>query len=276
MSASINNRALPQFGASFVSAVLAPLEKLHVEASQSLRYLWRHYLWLIDVETERNQLLERTKELEAHNSKLMEYESENKRLRKLLQFSEYSKQNGVVATVIGRDPSNWVKTITIDRGTDDGIRPGLAVVDGNAVVGQTIAASSHSAKVLLLTDNSSAIDAIVQSSRVSGIAEGGLQRNMLRLRYVEKSNEVVVQPGDRVIASGIDGVFPKGTLIGVVHQVDSQVPGMFQSIEVQPSVGLKRLENVLVILPEKSSNEAFEPPVESSDSAAEQPKEQTP
>lgn len=261
MSLSIAHRNVPQAGARAVDAVLSPLEKGYYEIFQSSRYIWNHYLWLLNVETERNQLVNRVKELEAHNSRLMEFDSENQRLRKILNFTERSGFTGVVASVVGRDPSNWVKSITIDRGSDDGLKEGYAVVDGNAIVGQTIAVNRHSSRVLLLTDNSSAIDSIVQSSRAAGTSEGGLGRSSLRLRYVLKLKEFEVNVGDRVIASGLDGVFPKGALIGVVSKANSQANGWFQDIEVEPSVDVYRLENVLVMIPGSANAEiALEAP----------------
>lgn len=250
MSMSVANRQLPQVGSRMVADLLAPAEKGYHEIFESVRYIWSRYLYLVNIESERNDLVNRLKELEAHNSRLMEYESENKRLKSLLKFSERTGRNGVVAFVIGRDPSNWVKSITIDRGSLDGLRPGLAVVDGNAIVGQTISVGRTSSRVLLLTDNASAIDAIVQSSRAVGTAEGGGGRTDLRLRYVLKLKEFAVNPGDRVIASGLDGVYPKGGLIGVVNGVNPNSGGLFQDIQVEPSVDVFRLENVLVLIPE--------------------------
>lgn len=253
MSLSIDNRALPRMGAQAIDTVLSPMEKLYHELMESTKYMWSHYLWLLEVETERNELYERVKELESLNSKLMEHERENIRLRDFLEFKTRTRYQGVIATVIGRDPSNWVKTITIDRGRVDGLSPGLAVVDGNAIVGQIISVSKYASRVLLITDNSSAVDAIIQNSRASGIGEGGVGRGglRLRLRYVEKLGNSAVRTGDRVIASGLDGVFPKGLLIGVVHHVDSTVPGLFQRIIVEPSADVNRLENVLVLLPQQ-------------------------
>ncbi len=251
MSLSISNRALPQIGGRAVDFVFLPFQKGYHEVFQSGKYLFRHYFFLLNVESERNELLSRVKELEAHNSRLMEYDSENKRLRSILGFSEESGFSGVVASVVGRDASNWVKSITIDRGSSDGLREGLAVVDGNAVVGQTTTVNPHSSRVLLLTDNSSAIDALAQSSRAVGTVEGGLGRSALKFRYVLKLKEFLVNVGDRVIASGQDGVFPKGSLIGVVSKVNPQASGWFQDIEVEPSVDVYRLENVLVLLPER-------------------------
>lgn len=253
MGLSMENRALPRAGALGVDSILAPVEKGYYEVSQSGKYIWSHYLWLMSVESERNQLLNRVKELEAHNSRLMEFDSENQRLRKILNFTERSGFSGVVASVVGRDPSNWVKTVTIDRGSADGLRRGLAVVDGTAIVGQTTTVNRHSSRVLLLTDNSSAIDSVVQTSRAVGTSEGGLGRSSLRLRYVLKLKEFQVKVGDRVIASGLDGVFPKGALIGVVGKVNPQATGWFQEVEVEPSVDVFRLENVLVLIPDKTS-----------------------
>ncbi len=250
MSASSRNPKIANSGALVIDTVLVPLEKGYHEVSESTKYLWTHYVWLLDVENERNSLLDRVKELEALNSRLMEHQRENDRLRGILQFSNTTSQQGVVATVVGRDPSNWIQTITIDRGADQGIAIGMAVVDGNAIVGQVTSVTAGSSKVLLLTDSTSAIDAIVQSSRATGIAEGGMHGGLLRLRYVERLQEIPVRAGDRVIASGLDGVYPKGTLIGVVHRTDESKGGLFQFIEVAPSADLRRLENVLVIAPD--------------------------
>ena len=208
-----------------------------------------HYIYLVNVAGERSELASRIKALEAQNSRLIEFESENGRLRTLLNFQEETGLSGVAATVIGRDPSNWIRTITIDRGELDGVRPGLPVVDGHAIVGQTTVVSERSAKVLLLTDSRSAIDAIVQSSRSPGIIEG-TSFDLLRLRYVLREHEVKV--GDRVVASGLDGVYPKGALIGVVTAVSSKPDNIFHAVDVQPSVDVSRMENLLVVIPERS------------------------
>lgn len=250
MSASLGNRELPQAGAKAFSAVLNPLEKAHHEGLSTLAHLWDRYVWLIGVEAQRDSLMSRVRILEAKNSQLLEHERENLRLRALLHYVEATKHRGVAATVIGRDPSNWFDTIDIDRGKKHGVLPNLPVVDGRAIVGQTTSASSESAKVLLLTDSTSAIDAIVQSSRAPGIVEGTGSKYLL-LKYVLKDQ--LVEVGDRVIASGLDGVFPKGTLIGVVTEVNSQAVGLFQEIRLAPSVDNRRLENVLVLTQQAAS-----------------------
>ncbi len=244
MGASVHNRSLAASGPTVIAEVLSPFDRVYQGGLQSVRSVWNHYVYLIGVEEERNQMAARLKALESQNSQFNELESENARLKALLNYAEQNKVTGVAATVISRDPSNWAQSITIDRGDGDGVRPGQPVVDGNGIVGQVVGTSRRSAKVQLLTDNVSAIDALVQSSRAEGSAEGTLSK-VLKLRYVQR--ESVVNVGDRVIASGLDGVFPKGALVGVVTRVERDTGGMFQLVDVEPSVDVSRLENVLVL-----------------------------
>lgn len=270
MSASIKNAEIPRLGGEALHNVISPFQLAHSRSLDSINSIWHRYVWLVSVEAEREELARRLKMLEAQNSRLLEYRSENGRLRKLLNFSDQTRLKGVAATVIGRDASNWIRTITVDRGAAHFVEPELPVVDGEAVVGQTTVVTNDSAKVLLLTDRSSSIDALVQRSRAMGVLEGtgGFS---LKLRFVVKEDSV--KPGDRIIASGLGGVFPKGTLLGVVSAVNTPVSGLFHEIEVKPSVDLERLENVLVVtdrgkpvfVAEKEPTEAgVEPEVEAS------------
>lgn len=257
MSASIQDPWLPRLGGRFVNGAISPIQGFHRSFVDSGTDIWTHYLYLVNVESERAELASRVKALEAQNSRLIEFENENSRLRGLLSLQQETGWNGVIATVIGRDPSNWIRTITIDRGEVDGVRPGQTVVDGHAIVGQTTVVSERSAKILLLTDSRSAIDALVQSSRSPGIVEG-TGFDFVRLNYVLREQEVKV--GDRVIASGLDGVYPKGALIGVVTSVATNPENLFHSIEVRPSVDIARLESLLVVIPERSHPKDFSEP----------------
>ncbi len=259
MNLSIGNPQYPAYGAKVVDKIVSPFQKLYYEIFQSSKYYWEHYLWLINIESERDEYLARVKELEAQNSKLIEFENENTRLKTILNYTEQTNYKGILSTVIGRDPSNWVKTITIDKGSDAGFRNGLAVVDGNAVVGQIISTNSNTSRVLLVTDNSSAIDAILQNSRAQGTVEGMLETSKLKMRYVLKLKEFIPAVGERVIASGIDGVFPKGTVIGVVSKSESPANDLFQEIEIKPSIDISRLENVFVIIPQENMQSVIMP-----------------
>jgi len=247
MHASISNPKIPQLGGKFVLSITSPVELAYRNSTESVKHVWERYLWLVNVSAEREELVKQLKQLEAQNSRLIEFRHENERLRTLLEFKESNQEVGVTAEVVGRDPSNWIRTITIGAGADAGVVAQLPVVDGHAIVGQTTVTSSSTSRVLLLTDSTSAIDAVVQRSRAPGIVEGSTE-GALRMRYVLK--EYDVQPGDRVLASGLDGVYPKGKLIGVVTRVDKTVSGLFQQVEVEPRVDFSRLETVMVLLPQ--------------------------
>jgi len=125
----------------------------------------------------------------------------------------------------------------------------MGVVTPLGVVGQVVSVTGRTAKVLLLTDPSSGIDVLVQRTRARGIVSGSLDYGTI-LKYVKRSEDV--QEGDRLITSGIDGVFPKGLLVGTVTKARKQQLGLFQLIEVTPAVLASRTEEVLVVHPETS------------------------
>jgi len=249
MSASVSNRKFASSGSGFISWVLSPVDSLYKGILSSVRRSWEHYFYLVGVEEERDQLASRLKALESQNSEFKELSSENERLKSLLKYRDELKSDGILARVVSRDPSNWAESVTVDRGSKEGIKEGQAVVDGNALVGQIISVSSNTAKVLLLTDNISSVDVIVQSSRAQGIVEGNLT-DALKLKYLLREQSVKI--GDRIIASGLDEIFPKGALIGIVSKIKDDPNGMFQNVEVEPSADMSRLENILILT--KSDN----------------------
>jgi len=242
-------------GAALIGEGLRPFRSVTSSTSSAISGWWRAYVDLIGVRQENVSLLDRVRTLEAENSRLMEFQSENSRLRGLLQLAERGAVRGVAARVVGRDATNWVQTVTLNRGAADGLARGMAVLAGDGVVGQVVSVSPSTALVLLMTDHSSGIDAIVQGSRARGVVEG-VGEETCRWRFVLSEEEVKI--GDRVITSGMDGVFPKGLLLGIVTDVGSE-SGLFRSIVVRPAVRLSALEDVLVVT--ESQKHAPPPPV---------------
>lgn len=149
---------------------------------------------------------------------------------------------------MGGSRSSVFKTILINRGTRDGLKEGCPVLTDEGVVGRIVETSWNVSRVLLLIDNNSNIDALVQESRAQGILQGRGADGCI-LKYVQSSEEV--REGDSVISSGLAGVFPKGLLLGVVRKVEKEPFGLFQDIQVSPSVDLLKLEEVVVILSDK-------------------------
>lgn len=211
---------------------------------QAAQDVWFGYIYLIGLREENRLLRDETSELRGRINALNEAGQENQRLRDLLSFKEITGYGTTTARVIGVSPLSSFKTIVIDKGNIDGIRKGMAVVSNDGVIGKILSSSTNTSKVLLITDRNSDVDAIIQRSRDSGIAEGG-DSGLIQLKYLSKNADAVV--GDIVVTSGIGGVFKKGCIIGAISRVDKKAGLMFQYVEIEPSVNFSKLEEVLVI-----------------------------
>lgn len=206
--------------------------------------IWGHYLYLIDTEEENRTLAENNRTLSAMLAENDEIRLENERLRRLLDFKEAQQIETLPARVIGEDATSWFRTVTIDKGDEQGVVEGMPVVVAEGVVGRVVRSSPRFARVLLITDASSAVASLLQGNRARGICRGKGER--LVFDFVLRQEEVNV--GDRVVTSGMGGVFPKGLVVGEVTSVDRQKFGLFQAVEVIPAVDFSHLEEVLVLL----------------------------
>jgi len=224
---------------------LSPLEKTIVMSKNSVIGLWDRYIYLINVRKE-NQILKRMiNRLKEENNRYREAVMANIRLEKLLDFKEKIPVPIVPAQVVGWDPSTWFRTIIIDKGLKAGIKQNMLVVNSDGVIGRIMQSSSNYSKVLLIIDPNSAIDSIVQRTRARGILEG-TGGGDCELKYFSKNDDV--REGDRIVSSGLAGVFPKGLALGEVTKVKGASSEMFQQVKVKPSVDFAKLEEVLVIL----------------------------
>ena len=224
--------------------VAGPVQSLLARSTASLNSFKQEYIDLLKVREENKRLWARLKECQKISHKSREALAVNDSLRKLLGFKKNSGLPTVAARIIGKDPSVWFRSVVIDRGASDGIARGMAVVNGDGSVGQVFAVSPNYAKVLLAIAPSSAMDVLLQKSRVRGILKGTGSLTY-RLDYIGKT--VDVHEGDRVVSAGYGGVFPTGLPVGVVSRVVRKRRGMFLDIEVRPSVDFLTLEDLLVI-----------------------------
>ena len=225
-----------------------PLQKMMSRTTGSFQSLKKDYLGLLSVREEKEHLWKELQKCRAAAYKNREAMATNARLRKLLEFKESSGVPTVAARIIGKDPSLWFRSVIIDRGSRNGVVKGMPVVTGDGIVGQVYSSSPHYAKVLLCIAPSSALDVLLQKSRVRGILKG-TGKNIYRLEYILKTVEVSV--GDHVVTAGYGGFFPTGLPVGVVTKVRKQRRGMFLEIEVTPAVDFETLEDLLVIEQEK-------------------------
>jgi len=231
-------------GSVVVGEVLAPAQSLNRWLQGGVSGVWQEYFALVDVQNENVQLKSRLAILEQTNTQLLEMRHEVMQLRDLLAVETEDAGTRVPARVIGYDATQWVQSISLDRGSNHGIQVGMAVVARNGLVGQVMAVGPRTSKVLLITDPASGVDGIIQSSRARGtvLGAGGME---CVWQFVLREDPVEV--GDRLITSGLDGVYPRGIPIGVVASVDSRGSGMFRSIEVTPTVDFSLIDYVLVI-----------------------------
>jgi rod shape-determining protein MreC len=224
--------------------LLRPLQVVSQTATGWIKDIQESYITLGGYKAENERLQEKIVELEKERNRLMEAEATNRRLQQLLEFRSQLPASGITASIIAASASDWFKSCLLDKGSADGIRRGMAVATPLGALGRIIELTPRTAKVLLITDPNSGVDVLVQRTRARGIVSGSLENGPI-MKYVKHSEDV--QVGDRLITSGLDGVFPKGMVVGTVATVHKQTLGLFQFVSVMPAVTLERTEQVLVV-----------------------------
>jgi len=227
--------------------ITAPFQRFIRSTINTTEVIWFKYFALIQAHNENTLLKREVDLLRMENSRYQERLTTHERLQELLQFKETYGWPVLAAQVILRDPSGWFESVIIDKGEDSGLKVNMPVVNARGVVGRLVSVSADYAKVLLIIDQNSSVDCIVQRSRDGGILKG-LFSDVCRLDYVLETSDVRV--GDKVVTSGLGGVYPKGLDVGEVLTVVSTAGELFRDIRVRPMVDFSKLEELLVILEE--------------------------
>ena len=223
---------------------VTPLEKGIVGFQNGVRGLWGNYFYLRGVRQENRELKQKIEQLEIDRVRLAEDAEQAHRLQTLLGFKEQFISKTVAAQVIGSSGSEQSRSIYIDKGSRDGIRPDMAVITADGIVGKVLrGVQNHVASVLLINDQTSGVGAILEKSRLQGVLRGTPAGEVILEKVMTDES---VQPGENVLTSGGDRIFPKGLRVGMVTKVS---PGqeLFLNIRVKPAADLSRLEEVLVI-----------------------------
>lgn len=224
--------------------IVSPFQKQFTAFFDSVKDTWNQYFFLVSKAKENQRLKKALGQSLEQLNRYSETEIANDRLRHLIGFEKEIPRPMIAAQVVGKDPSAWSKTIIVDKGTRDSVRQGAPVVIPEGIVGVVVEASARYAKVLLLTDPNSAVDALVQQTRARGIVKGG-GADYCVFDYVLRKHEISV--GDMVVSSGLDGVFPKGFRVGRISEIVRQNAGIFQKVSVTPYVDFEILEEVFII-----------------------------
>ena len=239
-----NRKSVNENGIERVTITLvAPFQMVVSKTFETIEDVWTAYFCVVSAAKENVDLKKQLGNIERIKSRARELEFENNRLKKLVNFTRSVEYSFVAAQVIARDPSPWFKTIMVDKGKKDGLSKGLPVVVSEGVVGHVIKVAPNYSRILLITDRNSAVDALVQNSRVRGIVKGDSGEKCF-FRYALRKDKI--QTGEIIVSSGFDQIFPKGLKVGEVIDVKKEPSQLFQKIIIKTCVDFDKLEEVLV------------------------------
>jgi rod shape-determining protein MreC len=233
----------------FVQDMLAPLQGAVTTVAQDVSQRVTEVESIEALQARNAELEALANRLMIENVRLREVERENSQLRQLLNYSRSNPQfnyqpTTVVARSTGVDPTNLLYFVYVDVGARDGIARNMPVIAERGLVGRVTAVGATSAQVLMLIDPGSAVNAIVQNSRATGVVRGNIDGTLMMDRI--PPNETV-NPGDIVLTSGLGGNFPAKLVVGQVTEVTRRDQDMFQTARIRPTVDFGKLESMLII-----------------------------
>jgi rod shape-determining protein MreC len=228
----------------------AEMQRAATTAFGSAREGWQNYFALQEIRRENEQLKQEVTRLRVSLEQERNIAQQSRTLQQLLDLRSATDFETTAAMVIGSGADPEFRTITIDKGTQDGLRADMAVMSPAGVVGRILMPTARAAKVQLIIDRDAAAGVMIERTRVAGIVTGlgsaeemGFQAGLIELNYVPGSAEVKV--GDRLVTSGIDGIYPKGLPVGEIQSAERK--GGEWRIRVKPTVDFAALEAVLVV-----------------------------
>jgi len=231
----------------FIDTALYPLTLIEKGATAVIHGIgnaFNTYIMIAGKEEENRKLIAAVQELEQEKNDYAEVLLENERLKKILQLKKETRNYVTTASVFARDPTNWFQTIWIDKGIQSGIENNMVAVTPLGPVGRVRRALGNSANITLITDVNSSVSVRLQPSRIEGILQG-TGEHACTLQYISKDADVKV--GETVITSGLDGIYPKGLVVGHVTSVKKEEEEIFQVIGVEPVQNLNSVEEVVIL-----------------------------
>jgi rod shape-determining protein MreC len=232
-----------------VQSALAPLQEAITLVARDVSQRVEETESVETVRARNTELEALTNRLMVENLRLKELEQENQTLRQLLNFTRSNPQlsyepTTVVGRSLGVDPTNLLYYVYVDIGARNSVAKDMPVITERGLVGRVTAVGPKSAQVLLLIDPASAVNAIIQNSRATGIVRGNIDGTLTMDRIPPNES---VNPGDIVLTSGLGGNFPDKIVIGQVTAVEQRDQDMFQVARIRPTVDFGKLETMLII-----------------------------
>ena len=256
------NRAAVTWVEDAINTVSQPIQRFSVRASNSIIDFFERVFKTSDADRENEQLKVRIAQYEIMENELNNLRQENQRLKELLDYADTVEEyERVTAPVIGRSQGIWFNQFTVGAGRNQGVEEDMAVINGAGLVGRVTSVSANTCKVTAIIDSTSDVSVIVERTRdygfVRGLLEAGGGDDTMELYFLPMGNDLV--PGDVLVTSGADGVFPRGLSVGSVLEVSrSSEDAEDRDALVSPTVDFLRLEEVVILThgPEEEEEEA--------------------
>jgi rod shape-determining protein MreC len=252
ISAQVNSRTGVPVLEAITYGVFSETQRLLSSAVGVVRNGWSGYIGLRHVKVENDELKRQIADAQVALQAQRAIADRTRGLERLLELRSHVPLATVAAEIIAAAASPDFRTVTIDKGSTDKLRADMAVIAPAGVVGRVVVPSVRSATVQLLIDRNAAAGALIERSRAQGLVVGESE-GQLRMDYVSDAADILV--GDVVVTSGIDGIYPKGFVIGTVDAIDRN-GGAFRRVSVRPAVDFSQLESVLVIVTPTPAREA--------------------
>ena len=244
ISIQVNARAGVPILESLAFGAFAEVQRATSGIFDGLREAWAGYVALRNVRADNQALRQELADAQVRIQQQRAMADRTRSLEDILQLQNSVELKTAAAQIIGAAASPEFRAVTIDKGTLHGLRPDMAVLGPHGVVGRVVVSGPRAARVQLLVDRNAAAGALIERSRAQGVVVGAAD-DRLRLDYVSETSDVAV--GDTVVTSGIDGIYPKGFVIGVVDAVEKNGVA-YRTISIRPAVNFSTLEDVLVVL----------------------------
>ena len=244
ISAQVNAKTGVPILEAVTFGVFAEVQRGTSAVTNSIRGVWTGYVGLRQVRRENAELQRQLSDAQVQLQEQRALADRSRGLEQLLALRDRTALETTAATIVGSGVTPDFRTVTIDKGSRDGLARDMSVIAPSGVVGRIVVPSARSAKVQLLIDRNAAAGALIERSRAQGVVVGSGDER-LHMDYVSEVADVVA--GDIVVTSGIDGIYPKGFVIGRVESVE-KAGGAYKRITVMPTVDFRSLEEVLVVL----------------------------
>jgi rod shape-determining protein MreC len=244
ISAQVNSRTGVPVLESVTFGVFSEVQRIVFGATSAVRRVWTGYVGLRQVKAQNDSLKQQLSDAQVALQAQRALADRARGLERLLELRDRTDLQTSAAQIIGAAATPDFRTVTVDKGTSAGLKVDMAVIAPAGVVGRVVVAGLHAAKVQLLIDRNAAAGAIIERSRAQGVVIGGGDGRLL-LEYMSEGFDVAA--GDEVVTSGIDGIYPKGFVIGKVDVVERS-GAAYKRVVVRPAVDFAALEEVLVIM----------------------------